>query len=186
MDVRKRIKSKKPTFTRQDAHKIKGISNKWRRPKGLQSKVRLSKKGYVRKPSQGFRSPKLVRGLNNKGLKEVLIYNIKDFSSIDKNSIAVISSTVGKKKKLFLVKEGLKNKIIFSFDANKFIKETETSLKKTKEEKKAKEKEKQEKVKKKEKQIKKKEEKTVEEEKKEEKTVEEEKKEKDKVLTKKI
>ena len=100
IDVRKRIKSKKPTFTRQDAHKIKGISNTWRRPKGLQSKVRLSKKGYVRKPSQGFRSPNLVRGLNNKGLKEVLISNIKDFSSMDKNSVAVISSTVGKKKKL--------------------------------------------------------------------------------------
>lgn len=179
IDIRKKLKSKKPTFIRQDSHKIKGISNSWRKPKGLQSKVRLSKKGYVRKPSQGFRSPKKVRGLNSKGLKEVLISNIKDFSSVDKNSVAVISSSVGKKKKLFLVKEGLKNKIVFSFNTKKFIEETENSLKKNKEAKKAREKEKQEKAKTSPKEKPK-------EEKEAEKTVEEEKKEKEKVLTKKI
>ena len=40
LELRKRIKRKKPEFIRQDAHKKKSLESKWRKPKGLHSKMR--------------------------------------------------------------------------------------------------------------------------------------------------
>ena len=40
LELRKKIKGKKPNFIRQDAHKHKRLARKWRKPKGIQSKMR--------------------------------------------------------------------------------------------------------------------------------------------------
>ena len=54
------MKKKKPKFIRQDAHKKGRLAKKWRKPKGLQSKMRLCKKGYRKRISKGYKSPKEV------------------------------------------------------------------------------------------------------------------------------
>ena len=67
LEHRSVIKKKKPNFIRQDAHKKKRVGTSWRRAKGIQSKVRLNKRGYVKSVSQGYRSPKSVRGTTPSG-----------------------------------------------------------------------------------------------------------------------
>ena len=62
LQLRKRIKAKKPNFVRQDSHKQKEVKKKWRKPKGMQSKMRLKKKGYRKSVSIGYGSPKKVNG----------------------------------------------------------------------------------------------------------------------------
>ena len=65
--LRAQMKGKKPEFIRQDAHKKPGLGWKWRRPKGITSKMRLHLKGYRRIVKKGYRSPKDVRGLTKDG-----------------------------------------------------------------------------------------------------------------------
>lgn len=189
LDLRKKIKRKKPKFSRQDAHKKKSLGYKWRRPKGLHSKMRMQKKGYKRIVKKGHGSPVSVKGFNEEGLKKVMIFNEEGLKNIDnKTQGAIISSRVSLKNKIDILQEAEKNKvkILNIKDTVGFIKEIKEKREKAKEEKEEKKKEKEDKkkaaAKKKEKEEKKGvEEKVLDDEEKKK----EEKKEKDKLLTKK-
>jgi len=175
---------RKPRFVRQDAHKKKRVGSGWRRPKGMDSKMRLGKKGHRKCVSVGYGSAKKTRGLHKSGLS-IVIANSKD--DVEKiyaaKSGAVIASSVGKKKRVEIIKKCQERsiKILNIKNADDYLKMVDDELNKRKESKKNKEKKKV---------------KTREEGKKEtpegeapkkekEKTKEEEKKEKDKLLIKK-
>jgi len=183
LKLKKKIKAKKPNFFRQDAHKKAEIGKKWRRPRGLQSKMRLKLKGYRKSPSKGYKSPALVRGTNLTGLLPVMVYSKRDLEKIDiKKEAGIIAKTIGLRKKIELVnyakEKGIKILNIKDFD--QFLTKANERLKGRKE---RKEKRKEKKEKKKTAKPKKKEdlsEKLTEEEKKEQK-----KKEQDKLLIKK-
>ncbi|MBS3098187.1 50S ribosomal protein L32e [Candidatus Woesearchaeota archaeon] len=186
LSLRIKIKSKKPKFIRQDAHKKAEISKKWIRPKGIHSKMRHNFKGYRRSVSSGWGSPKKVRGLHKSGLKMVNIHSLSELERIDKgNEGIIIGKDVGLRKRLLIVKEAANDgiKILNIRDVNQFIKDSEEQIKKKKEEKIKEGKERKEKIKEKEEKIKEKKELVDKIEKEEEKI--KEKKEKDKILTKK-
>jgi len=191
LELRNKLKRKKPDFIRTDAHKKKRLKENWRRPRGRHNKIRLCKKGHRKKPSQGYRSPKAVRGFDRAGLKPVIIMNVGDLTNLDKQKDgAVVGSSVGKKKRIEIAKKGMELGITFlNFNPKKFLEKIEQE-KKVKEEEKAKEKEKKKvEVKEKPKEVEKKEGKKEEVEKKEGGEKKEEKeeleKEKEKVLIKK-
>ncbi len=105
LEKRNMQKKKKPTFARQDSNKY-NFNNKWRKPRGLHNKRRLSKKGHQKNPSTGFGSPKEVKYLNKDGLNRVIITNPSDLQKVDKEKdILVISSKLGMRKKLLLLEE---------------------------------------------------------------------------------
>ena len=106
LELRRYIKSKKPDFIRQDFHKNKRLGKKWRRPKGLHSKVRLRLKGRSKNLSIGYRSPKIVRGMHKSGLQQCIIRSIKDLEGLDaKKYCVIISSSLGTKKKIVILKK---------------------------------------------------------------------------------
>lgn len=138
LEVRKRAKDKKPLFIKQDAHKKTRVGSKWRRPRGLHSKVRLCKKGYRRSVSKGYRSPLLVRGFHKKGLKGRVVNSLKDIDEIKKGDEGIIiSQGVGLRKKTEIVKKAVEKsvRIINIKDPAKFLSSVEEILKKKKEEK---------------------------------------------------
>lgn len=177
---------KKLKFTRQDAHKKVRLGNKWRRPKGLHSKMRLSKKGYNKSVSIGYGNPKSTKGLDKSGLKLIIIKSLKELEKINaKEEGIAVAKTIGLRKKVEILKQAVKKSInvVNIKDIDKFLKDVEEKIKKTKEEKEKLKKEKEVKKKEKEKAGKKK---TIDEkvEKTDEEKKEEEKKEKDKLLIK--
>lgn len=188
LELRKRIKKKKPVFVKQDVHKKTRLKKKWRRPRGRHSKIRLNIRGYRKGVRKGYGSPRAVYGFHPSGLKEIKVSNINDFEKINsKEHGAVISSTVGIKKRIELLKKAKElGIVVLNFkDIDKFLKDTEEKRKVEKEAKEKRKKAKESKKKEKEKKAdeKKKEklaEKLTEEEKKDK-----EKMEKDKILTKK-
>ena len=104
--IRAKLKRKKPRFLRQEWWRYPKFKNnpKWRRPKGIDSKMRLKKKGKPRSPSIGWSSPRLVRGLHPSGYEEVLVHNVKELEAIDPSrQVARIAGTVGKKKRLMII-----------------------------------------------------------------------------------
>jgi large subunit ribosomal protein L32e len=187
LGLRKKVKAKKPNFIRQDAHKKAEISKKWRRPKGIQSKMRLKKKGYRRSPSKGYRSPALIRGLHASGLVLVRIASKKELENVDpKIEGVVINAAVGFKKRTELVKYAKEKGITILNIKNidEYLKKIDEKLKNKKEEK-EKKKEKKEKKEKEKKAAKPKKEEKLAEKLTEEEQKDQEKKEKDKLLTKK-
>jgi large subunit ribosomal protein L32e len=112
LEIRKKIKKKKPSFKRQEWFRMKRLGTKWRKPRGEHSKLRRHIKARGALPTVGYRSPSKVRGLNREGLREVIVRNIKDMEKINKKEeIAIIASTVGKKKRLELLEYAHKNNI---------------------------------------------------------------------------
>lgn len=179
LELRRKLKKKKPKFLRQDAHKVKKLEKKWRAPKGRHSKMRFKLRSYRKQPSIGYSSPRKIRGFDSKGRVEVKVETINDLEKIKENRVIVIGSTVGTKKKITILKKAQeKNLHVKNVDnIDDFIKQAEEKLKKKKEETKEKE---QEKKKAKEEALKRAEEKKKEEEKKTEEEKEKEKEEREK------
>ncbi|MEF8848016.1 MAG: 50S ribosomal protein L32e [Candidatus Thermoplasmatota archaeon] len=101
LNLRERIKKRKPKFLRQEGFRYKRIPNNWRRPKGLHSKMRVNKKYRPNKARIGYRGPSETRGLHPSGFEEVRVENVNDLKKINpKKQAARIGATVGTKKRI--------------------------------------------------------------------------------------
>jgi large subunit ribosomal protein L32e len=89
-----------PKFRRQEWFRFKRLGEKWRKPRGENSKMRAGRSGKPPVVSIGYRSPKATRGVHPSGLTEVLVNNPRDLEGIDGRRQAVrIASGVGKRKR---------------------------------------------------------------------------------------
>jgi large subunit ribosomal protein L32e len=184
LELKSKIKERKPNFIRQDTHKRKKLSIKWRKPKGIHSKIRHHFRGRSKMPSPGYKSPRKVRRLHDSGLKIVLVHSTDDLKSIKKEGEGIIiSKTVGMKKRLAILKKAKESNInILNVNVDEQIKKIEDFVNSKKK--------KEQKVTKKE-EVKEKESKTKEQTEKpaelsDEQKKKAEKEEKDKVLTKRV
>lgn len=104
--TREKIKNKRPKFLRQESFRYKRLSNKWHKPRGLTSKMRINKGYRPNRVRVGFRSPQEVRGLHPSGFEEVMVFNVKDLKNINpEKQAARIGGTVGTKKRVEIYKK---------------------------------------------------------------------------------
>jgi large subunit ribosomal protein L32e len=112
LKARKRAKKKKPDFVRSESWRYAKLKENWRRPRGLDHKMRRKIKGWPPTVSVGYKGPKVARGLHPSGYKEVLVHNAKEISNVDpKTEAARIAHTVGKKKRVQIIAEAKKKKV---------------------------------------------------------------------------
>lgn len=98
--LRQRHKAKKPRFRREESWRYKRVSQIWRKPDGVDSKMRKKKKGWPKSAEIGFRGPKVARGLHPSGYVEVPVRTVDDLGSVDPNTQAIrIAQTVGMRKR---------------------------------------------------------------------------------------
>ncbi|MDH5440311.1 MAG: eL32 family ribosomal protein, partial [Candidatus Bathyarchaeota archaeon] len=76
-------KRKKPKFERQESWRYKRIKENWRRPRGIDSKMRKKVKGWPPSPNKGYRSPREIRNLHPSGLREVRVMNVRDLDKVE-------------------------------------------------------------------------------------------------------
>jgi large subunit ribosomal protein L32e len=95
------ISGRRPAFKRQEWFRYAKLGEKWRRPKGIHSKM---KRKLARRPPVvliGYRGPADARGLHPSGFEEKLVANVSDLEGIDPKKQAVrIGGTVGTKKRI--------------------------------------------------------------------------------------
>ena len=96
----KKMKKRLPKFRRQEWARYARLGEKWRKPRGRDSKMRLRMSGRPSIVAVGYRQPKGVRGVHPSGLIEVLVNHPRDLESIDARRQAVrIASGVGGRKR---------------------------------------------------------------------------------------
>ena len=136
LKLREMLKHKRPDFVRQESWRYKRIKENWRRPRGIDSKMRRKIKGWPKCPEAGYRGPKAARGLHPSGYEEVLVYNADDLDKIDPETQAArIAHTVGIKKRMEITAKAISKgiKILNPKEAELEIKEEEVPEEKVEE-----------------------------------------------------
>lgn len=112
LKLKKRLRQKKPSFVRPESWRYVRIKESWRRPRGLDHKVRIQYDGWPPGVSAGYRRPKAIRGVHPSGYREVLVFNVEDLQNIDRETHAVrIAHAVGKRKKARILVEAKKKRL---------------------------------------------------------------------------
>ncbi|MCL2712116.1 MAG: 50S ribosomal protein L32e [Methanomassiliicoccaceae archaeon] len=95
------INGKRPAFKRQEWFRYPKLGEKWRRPKGLHSKMKRNLKRRPPVVDIGFRGPALARGLHPSGFEEKLVFTVDELNGVDPKTQAVrIGASVGTKKRI--------------------------------------------------------------------------------------
>ena len=99
--LRAKMNKKRPQFKRENYFRLKRIQTSWRRPKGIDSKMRHQLRGKRKNVQTGYRGPKEVRGLHPSGKEIVSIYNPQDLDNVNNETqIGQIGSSVGSRKRI--------------------------------------------------------------------------------------
>lgn len=104
---------KKRTFVVRESKYQAGVKKRWRRPRGIHSAVRQRHAGRPALPHPGYGRPAAVRGLHRSGVKPVLVSRVEELLALNpKSEGAIISATLGTKKKVELLVKALDKKIM--------------------------------------------------------------------------
>ena len=91
---------KRPAFKRQNWFRYKRLGQKWRKPRGMHSKMRTRRKYRPPMASISYRGPAAARGLHPSGFAEVVVHRPADLEAIDpQREAARIAATVGDRKR---------------------------------------------------------------------------------------
>ncbi len=97
---RKLVSENRPRFVRQESWRYVRIHPEWRKPKGVDNKVRRQDKGWPALVRVGYRGPADARGLHPSGHYDVLVYRPADLDAlVPGRDVARIGGTVGAKKR---------------------------------------------------------------------------------------
>jgi len=105
LKIRRILKGKKPKFRRQESWRYKRVRPSWRRPKGIDSKMRLKLGGRPKSVEIGYRSPSGIRGRSGSGHDEVLVFNVGDLLKVPPNQVVTIGHVVGRRKRLDILEK---------------------------------------------------------------------------------
>lgn len=102
--ARKKVSATRPKFVRQESWRYIRLAENWRKPKGVDNKMRKQVSGVPPLVKVGYRGPKRARGLHPSGYRDRLIHNIRDLEKLDpKFDAARIGHSVGRRKRIDIV-----------------------------------------------------------------------------------
>ncbi|MBI2580395.1 hypothetical protein HYV85_01155 [Candidatus Woesearchaeota archaeon] len=126
LGLRKAMKARKPNFKIQNSNDPKKrFAGRWKRPKGLQSKMRERRKGNPKYIEPGYGSPREVRGATAEGFFPVVARNLGDIAGVKEGACVIVSASVGMRKKAEIIKAASGRKLaLLNVNAGEFAKKT--------------------------------------------------------------
>ena len=105
LELRKSVAEARPRFLRPESWRYVRLHPEWRKPKGLDNKIRKSFKGYPKRVKIGYGGPAKARGYHPSGHLDVLVHNPAQLDELIPERDAVrIGRRVGAKKRAAILK----------------------------------------------------------------------------------
>ncbi|MEM4296648.1 MAG: eL32 family ribosomal protein [Candidatus Anstonellales archaeon] len=87
----------------------KRVKQRWRKPRGIDNKKRIRKKGHGAVPKIGYKNSKHLRHLHPSYKREALISNEKELDAFNPDLYAIrIRRSVGKRKRAIIIEKAEK------------------------------------------------------------------------------
>ncbi|PIT85410.1 50S ribosomal protein L32e [Candidatus Micrarchaeota archaeon CG10_big_fil_rev_8_21_14_0_10_59_7] len=97
------LKRMKVKFRRQDSVTHKRVPSSWRKPRGIDNKLRLQRRGVGYVPKIGWRTERATRGKRGDAVAEVLVENMKQLEALKGTKAkARIAAGVGELKRAYM------------------------------------------------------------------------------------
>merc|ERR1712066_790942 len=100
------VKKRTKKFTRHQSDRYKKLTRNWRKPKGIDNRVRRKFKGMYVMPNIGYGSAKATKHMLPTGFRKVLVHNVKELVVLmmqNKKFCAEIAHGVSAKNRKTLV-----------------------------------------------------------------------------------
>ncbi|KAK8866173.1 60S ribosomal protein L32 [Kwoniella newhampshirensis] len=100
------VKKRTKVFKRHQSDRYHGVKESWRKPKGIDNRVRRRFKGQIPMPKIGYGSNKKTRHLLPSGHKELLVHNLPELELLLMHSgkyAASIAHGVSSKKRIEII-----------------------------------------------------------------------------------
>ena len=101
------VKKRPKTFTRHQSDRYGKVNRNWRKPKGIDNRVRRGFKGMYKMPNIGYGSNKATKRMLPIGFRKVLVHNVKELEVLmmqNKKFCAEIAQGVSSKNPKTVVK----------------------------------------------------------------------------------
>ena len=99
--LRQAVKARKPKFRTHESWRYKRVKTSWRRPRGLDNKMRLKVKGWPKSVNVGYGGPRTARHLHPSGYEEVIVHTRYETANVNPETQVIrIAHTVGTRKRI--------------------------------------------------------------------------------------
>ncbi|GAA6044227.1 hypothetical protein JCM8097_005277 [Rhodosporidiobolus ruineniae] len=102
------VKKRTKPFKRHQSDRYHGVKEAWRKPKGIDNRVRRRFKGQLPMPNIGYGSNKKTRHVLPNGLKEFVVNNERELELLlmqNKGYAATIASAVSARKRVSILEK---------------------------------------------------------------------------------
>ncbi|GAA5828031.1 hypothetical protein JCM11251_005699 [Rhodosporidiobolus azoricus] len=102
------VKKRTKPFKRHQSDRYAGVKEAWRKPKGIDNRVRRRFKGQLPMPNIGYGSNAKTRHVLPNGYKKMVVHNVRDIELLlmkNKEYCAEIASAVSARKRVEIIEK---------------------------------------------------------------------------------